>query len=234
MEKNKTGKYFKYAIGEIVLVVIGILIALSFNNWNERRKLNDYKKDIYKQIRTDLVSDSLNFETRLEHLNEFEMVANGIIDNKVPEITYDTINSTNYRESNYTTSIITLGYGLNTNDKGYELLNGFNDNETIGDSLDMAIQNYYSLIKQLNETSQTADKLSDKNLMEYKEFDWYLDWLSKKYNPEMMLYLKESKDYKIRLAQWRVYAIYNYKSLMEHQQSTIPSLLKLIDEKLKK
>ena len=38
MEKNKTGKYFKYAIGEIVLVVIGILIALSINNWNEKRK----------------------------------------------------------------------------------------------------------------------------------------------------------------------------------------------------
>ena len=37
MENNQTGKYFKYAIGEIVLVVIGILIALSINNWNERR-----------------------------------------------------------------------------------------------------------------------------------------------------------------------------------------------------
>ena len=37
MEKNKTGKYLKYAIGEIVLVVIGILIALSINNWNEKR-----------------------------------------------------------------------------------------------------------------------------------------------------------------------------------------------------
>ena len=38
MEKNKTGKYLKYAIGEIVLVVLGILIALSINNWNERNK----------------------------------------------------------------------------------------------------------------------------------------------------------------------------------------------------
>ena len=38
--ENKTGKYFKYAIGEIVLVVIGILIALSINNWNDQRKIN--------------------------------------------------------------------------------------------------------------------------------------------------------------------------------------------------
>ncbi len=37
MEKNKTGKYLKYTIGEIVLVVIGILIALGINNWNENR-----------------------------------------------------------------------------------------------------------------------------------------------------------------------------------------------------
>ncbi|MCA0133814.1 DUF6090 family protein [Winogradskyella alexanderae] len=37
--ENKTGKYFKYAIGEIILVVIGILIALQINNWNENRKL---------------------------------------------------------------------------------------------------------------------------------------------------------------------------------------------------
>ena len=38
MEQNKTGKYFKYAIGEIVLVMIGILLALQVNNWNEARK----------------------------------------------------------------------------------------------------------------------------------------------------------------------------------------------------
>jgi hypothetical protein len=36
--ENKTSKYFKYAIGEIVLVVIGILIALQINNWNENKK----------------------------------------------------------------------------------------------------------------------------------------------------------------------------------------------------
>ena len=40
INQNQMGKYFKYAIGEILLVVIGILIALSINNWNENRKLN--------------------------------------------------------------------------------------------------------------------------------------------------------------------------------------------------
>ena len=40
MEKNKTGKYLKYAIGEIILVMIGILLALQVNPWNETRKTN--------------------------------------------------------------------------------------------------------------------------------------------------------------------------------------------------
>ena len=38
LNEGKTSKYLKYAIGEIVLVVIGILIALQINNWNEHRK----------------------------------------------------------------------------------------------------------------------------------------------------------------------------------------------------
>jgi uncharacterized membrane protein YidH (DUF202 family) len=52
MEKNKTGQYFKYAIGEIVLVVIGILIALSINNWNEKQKQEQKGIQLLKVIST--------------------------------------------------------------------------------------------------------------------------------------------------------------------------------------
>ena len=55
--ENKTGKYFKYAIGEIVLVVIGILIALQVNNLNEQRKANDFEVKILKEIRSNLQTD---------------------------------------------------------------------------------------------------------------------------------------------------------------------------------
>jgi len=57
MEQNKTGKYFKYAIGEIVLVVIGILIALLISNWNENRKFDNKIKSVYSIIQNDLLSD---------------------------------------------------------------------------------------------------------------------------------------------------------------------------------
>ena len=57
MEQNKTGKYLKYAIGEIVLVVIGILIALSINNWNENRKSNLKETQILNEIANSINSD---------------------------------------------------------------------------------------------------------------------------------------------------------------------------------
>ncbi|MFY0602865.1 MAG: hypothetical protein JXQ93_02875 [Flavobacteriaceae bacterium] len=53
------GKYFKYVIGEILLVVIGILIALQINNWNEGRKTNLQAKNYKKTIVNDLVQDTL-------------------------------------------------------------------------------------------------------------------------------------------------------------------------------
>ena len=57
MNQNKTTKYFKYAIGEIILVVIGILIALQINNWNEGRKnkkmLGQYTNNLIEDLRKD-------------------------------------------------------------------------------------------------------------------------------------------------------------------------------------
>lgn len=55
--ENKTGKYIKYAIGEIVLVVIGILIALQINNWNENRKDRFIEKKILQSLNNDLQKD---------------------------------------------------------------------------------------------------------------------------------------------------------------------------------
>jgi len=54
MSENKTGKYFKYAIGEIILVVIGILIALQINNWNEQRKEREQSVFYHEQLINDL------------------------------------------------------------------------------------------------------------------------------------------------------------------------------------
>ena len=57
-DDNRPLKYMRYAIGEIVLVVIGILIALQINNWNEQRKMKKEKNTIIRSLMSDLVQDS--------------------------------------------------------------------------------------------------------------------------------------------------------------------------------
>ena len=71
---NKFGKYFKYAIGEIILVVIGILIALQINNWNENRKNKIAEADYYCRILDDFeINEKLVNETSRELLTDWNL-----------------------------------------------------------------------------------------------------------------------------------------------------------------
>jgi len=71
------GKYFKYAIGEILLVVIGILIALSINNWNENRK-NRIKEKVYiTNIQRDLKAQLVILDRATKgELSSYENLSN--------------------------------------------------------------------------------------------------------------------------------------------------------------
>jgi hypothetical protein len=70
METGKTGKYFKYAIGEIVLVMIGILLALQVNNWNEYRKERITEQKLYQTIISSLENDLADANDKISIVEE--------------------------------------------------------------------------------------------------------------------------------------------------------------------
>lgn len=70
ISENKFSKYVFYALGEIVLVVIGILIALGVNNWNEGNKEKRLGDDLLVRIHRDLVADTINFKNHIIRNNE--------------------------------------------------------------------------------------------------------------------------------------------------------------------
>ncbi len=88
IETVKTGKYFKYAVGEIVLVVIGILIALSINNWNENRKHAIAEQEFFKSIKEDLKQD-LEFINYVQFYSQPKIDAYNLLISKYSE-DYDT------------------------------------------------------------------------------------------------------------------------------------------------
>jgi hypothetical protein len=67
LSDGKTGKYLKYAIGEIFLVVLGILIALSINNWNEDRKTANTEIEYLIRLRSDLANDTVYYHRRIKY-----------------------------------------------------------------------------------------------------------------------------------------------------------------------
>lgn len=171
LEKNKTGKYFKYAIGEIFLVVIGILIALQINNWNENRKvLQDIeetkialKKELEKNIEITsyfvsngyLLSDVLQEIKTNEELKKLENIKSfygefGLFDTFVYEMTSDNLNE-----------FISLEKSLSIKD--YEIL-------------ELAKE----LKKAMKERIIWESKATELSLQRFKEFSDELPWFYNK------------------------------------------------------
>jgi hypothetical protein len=89
--ENKTSNYLKYAIGEIVLVVIGILIALQINNWNQNRIEHKETKTLLSNLKLDVETDINNLKDQqngLRHRKEWaDFILKSLDDQKVTDST---------------------------------------------------------------------------------------------------------------------------------------------------
>jgi hypothetical protein len=135
--ENKTGKYFKYAIGEIILVVIGILIALQINNWNENRNQQQNLNNIYATIKTDLLEDIKNIDRIISETASLEKDYLAII-NK-------TRKKEDFKNCEFCW-LVNLGYSdIKLRNNGINLLLDFNKlNNNSNDSLTIALKNLYN------------------------------------------------------------------------------------------
>lgn len=70
LSQNRVTQYLAYAIGEIILVVIGILIALQVNNWNENRKANKARIEFTHTLLAELKKDSLQLNEELIDIDQ--------------------------------------------------------------------------------------------------------------------------------------------------------------------
>jgi len=85
LAEGKTSRYLKYAIGEIILVVVGILIALSINTWNEERKEKAIVENVLKNIRVDLQADTTKFARDLKRIPPMLVDSKALLNSTFPD-----------------------------------------------------------------------------------------------------------------------------------------------------
>ncbi len=136
--ENKTAKYLKYAIGEIMLVVIGILIALQINNWNDYRKLQKQETQILNELKSDLLKTKKEIESTVPRhkriIKSTHWLLAAILDKK------------SYSDSIYLTfSRAGVDYQIIPKTSSFENLKSMGLNTITNDSIRIAITNIFQL-----------------------------------------------------------------------------------------
>ena len=115
LSEGKTGKYLLYAFGEIALVMIGILLALQVNNWNEKGKDRAKSHEVLLEIRENVQFNTAQFNAEIK---EEEMVIRSI------DVVFDNINKSRKYHDSLDFHMYTIGYWPASSRKssGYETL----------------------------------------------------------------------------------------------------------------
>lgn len=161
VNKGVAGRYFLYAIGEIALVVIGILIALQVNNWNEKRLSINAEKSYILAIYHDLQNDLRNIESNLNLLSDHYNIGLEIMESVENNLIKEFTSSDSLRvatQLGWTLSnVIPVDRNENTWDK--LKVQGI-DMYIIDDSLSTAITEFYSgYDEQIERFNQLPKKL---------------------------------------------------------------------------
>lgn len=145
LNEGKTIKYLKYAIGEIILVVIGILIALSINNWNEAKKTRTKELSYLTNVKRDLELTNLEIDQYVSERTQRAIAASNVVEH------YNGKPITDWNEFNkHTIDVYTWQKFYPTDNTFQELMNSGNfaiiSNDSIKDEL-LTVNNIYKKLK---------------------------------------------------------------------------------------
>lgn len=207
-EANSISEYLKYAFGEVVLVVIGILIALSINNWNNSRIKNNRLESIAMQVVHDLESDTAQVR---QIIDAFEPLEDTFL-----QIIGDSLSLEQLKECSSCGSLVAVIFPFTANDAGYNLLKNLDSElHTKKDSLVMLTKQFYGQFKPFIEVvDKMIQEVTKSNFNDWKNREtWFAEWIIGEADERFYGYMK-TQDYRNRVAQ----------SYLLHYQNNLPML----------
>ncbi len=243
LREGKTTRYFKYAIGEIVLVVIGILIALQINNWNSQRNERNQELLILKSLRANFI----------ENLNTLSKAQSDTV--KVYTACIDLLALIHPKLVNYTNDVVDNLIGQIINYYIWDPTTGAIDQVINSDQFNI-IQNKEIKIKISNWSRLITDSAKDFNISNDHLFKTIVIYLEKHANIKNMptpdsLYAKtklsripQSKfdsDYKKMMSSkefenliyWQAINLLYIVNEYEKFQNFLEATLKLVNDEIK-
>ena len=235
LAEGKTSRYLKYAIGEIILVVIGILIALSINNWNENQKQKKQLDAIYTTVEQNLKTDLKNIKVPIEFFKTLDSTLTKILTTNYSTSFLDSINETNYLTCIPCKSNINRYESFEKQDNGLELLKKYEDNESInGNEFSQDIIKFYTTQgKNLTTFSELLIKETYSNLKYYEQFPWYSDYSLGKYNPDAIAYFLNDQNYKNKAANFKIFIGRNYLKYLKDYEEAATYFINKIEKRRK-
>ena len=168
VSEGKTGKYLKYAIGEIILVVIGILIALQINNWNENRKdlLRTYHvlNNLSEEIRQDSIYFNNVYNTEKDIFLHGAQILFNLHSNNLNSEEIDSLAGTSFRLACFTPAIKSSINAFN------ELMASNLLSHIKSENLKNNLKEYYGQIDFLKSYSQQSHQLSNDLIYELSQY----------------------------------------------------------------
>ena len=233
IKDNKITNYLKYAIGEIILVVIGILLALQINNWNQRRLDGMTETKLLKSIEKELITNSIENKrliiNRLPKKIESLKLAKKFCENEI--IVTDTLEFLN--KVGYG-GVFSGGYKFGDRSSYDELINTGNLQLISNDSIKKVIANYYGYINAVKQRTAVHSSRFSSYTSELRPFNTENpNFISKFDQAEMMQSFKTAEFRQlIDLELSYAYKVRDYIEMVEFKSEQAINLinLKLKDE----
>jgi hypothetical protein len=228
LANNRFYEYFLYAIGEIVLVVIGILLALQINNWNEARKNDKQLHQLLATIRQDIQSDTIEVRQILDNYELRKPVFEKVLN--------DSATLNDYMTQPFFGVLVTSYIPLTIEERGYTQLKNFHDfNGREPETIASQITEFYSVfLKNIGNNEKAIKEDAFNNLEYWKEnMKWFADISKGDLTTGFMDYVLEDPDYKNRVAYHQSFVYGNHIPFLKLFQANAKILLAEIDKKLK-
>jgi hypothetical protein len=211
LTENKFSKYLIYAIGEILLVIVGILIALNINNSNEERKSNQRILSVFNDLQENLSQDLRSIKTLLPIMDAKDSIANIVLKDNLSAQGYQNLENVQYAYLTYNWNFFNA-----TNSSFQSLLN---NSGTIPENYDDIIKElnklYKTLLKAMSETQESVQYIVDERIIrQHLEYEWFSDLMSYHINgiiPENAAkYFADSPIYRNEVALFKIRYLVNY------------------------